>query len=118
MSLLSDFKPALPYTVAAEILTPVYETVKGVRKKTFPASGIRFNCSFKTYGGTERTENNVYSVLDTANIETWYRPDIKSDSGIKILQTGAVYEVIGEPENINMRNQYLKFRVQRVKGGA
>lgn len=115
---MADFKPALPYTVAAEILTPVYETVKGVPKKTFPASGIRFNCSFKTYGGTERTENNVYSVLDTATIETWYRPDIKSECRVKVLSTGAIYEIIAEPENINMRNQFCKFKVQRVKGGA
>lgn len=115
---MADFKPLLPYTVPAEILQPEYTTIKAVKKKTYPDSGERINVSFKTYGGTESESNGIYTVLDTANIETWYRPDIKSDSGIKILQTGAVYEVIGEPENINMRNQYLKFRVQRVKGGA
>lgn len=115
---MADFKPTLPYTTPIELLIPTYETVKGVRKKIFPDSGERLNCSFKTYGGTERKENDVFSVLDTANIETWYRPDIKSDCAIKVLSTGAIYEIIGEPENINMRNQFCKFKAQRIKGGV
>lgn len=116
---MADFKPQLPYTVPIELLTPErYETVKGVRKPVFPESGSRLNCSFKTYGGTENTQNGVYSVIDTANIETWYTPEIKADCRIKLLETGAIYEIIGEPENINMRNQYCKFKVRRIKGGA
>jgi hypothetical protein len=51
-------------------------------------------------------------------VETWFRPDIQSNCRIGVPQTGAVYEILGEPENINMQNQYLKFKVQRVKGGA
>lgn len=115
---MADFKPQLPYITAIELLIPTYETIKGVRKKVYPESGEVINCSFKTYGGTETTINGVYSVLDTANIETWYRPDITSECAIRLCQSGATYEVIGEPENINMRNQYLKFKVQRIKGGA
>ena len=51
-------------------------------------------------------------------IETWYRPDVTAKCRIKVMQTGDVYEIIGKPENINMRNQYLKFKVQAVEGGA
>ncbi|MCM1218127.1 MAG: hypothetical protein NC548_26880 [Lachnospiraceae bacterium] len=117
---MARFKPALPYTVPLILLIPDYQTVKGVATKLYPdaAEGIRFNGSFKTYGGTETNQNGMYSVLDTANIETWYRPDIKGDCRVALAQTGAVYEVIGEPENVNMRNQYMKFKVQRVKGGG
>ena len=74
--------------------------------------------SFKTYQGTETTVNDLFTVLDTAQVETWFRPDIKADCRLKILETGDVYEVIGKPENINMRNQFLKFKVQAVEGGA
>ena len=115
---MAEFKPSFPYSVPIELLIPTYQIIKGVRKLVYPDEGIRLDCSFKTYGGTERNENDVYSVLDTANIETWYRPDIASNCRIKVISTGAVYEVKGEPENINMRNQFCKFKVQRVKGGA
>jgi head-tail adaptor len=113
-----DFKPSFPYSVAAELLVPTYGYEKGVPTKTFPEQGIRINCSFKTYGGTESTENGLYSVIDTANIETWYRPDITAECRIRVLQTGDVYEVIGRPENIDMRNQFCKFKVRAIEGGA
>lgn len=115
---MKEFTPSLPYTVPVELLIPTYSSSKGVQKKTFPATGIRLNCSLKTYGGTETTENGVYTVVDTAQIETWYRPDIKADCRIKVLSTDSVYEVIGKPENINMRNQFVRFRVRAVEGGA
>jgi SPP1 family predicted phage head-tail adaptor len=113
-----DFTPAFPYSTPIELLIPTYTSKKGVPVKTFTNKGARLNCSFKTYGGTETTENDLYSVIDTAVIETWFRPDIKADCRIKVLQTGVIYEVISPPENINMRNQFVKFKVQAVKGGA
>ena len=115
---MADYKPSSPFTVPMKLLVPTYQTVKGVRKKVFPEDGPLIWCSFKTYGGTERDVNDVYSIEDTANIETWYRPDIKSDCRVKLADTDATYEIMNEPENINMRNQYCKFKVQRVKGGA
>lgn len=117
---MAGFKPSLPYTTPLALLVPVYRTVKGVLVKSYPeaSKGIRFNGSFKTYGGTEVEQNGVYSVLDTASVETWYRPDIQGECRVVLLPTGAVYEVIGEPENVDMRDQYLKCKVQRVKGGV
>lgn len=115
---MRSFVPSLPYTVPVELFVPTYTSSKGVQKKTFPKTGERLNCSMKTYGGTETTENGVYTVLDTAQVETWYRPDIKADCRIKVLSTGSVYEVIGRPENIDMRNQFIRFKVRAVEGGA
>jgi hypothetical protein len=115
---VADFKPAFPFSTPIELLIPSYATKKGVTVKSFPDNGIRLNCSFKTYGGTETTTNDLYIVIDTAIVETWYRPDIKADCRIKLLQSGEVYEVIGKPENVNMRNQFIKFKVQAVEGGA
>lgn len=115
---MAEFKPAFPYSTAVELLIPTYTTKKGVTTKTFQTTGVRINCSFKTYGGTETTTNDVFSVIDTANVETWYRPDIKPNCRIKILQTGEVYEIIGKPENVNMRNQFVKFKVRGIEGDA
>ena len=115
-----NYKPQNTFSTALVLLTPTYTTVNGVRKKTFPAveDGAPFFASFKTYGGTERDVNGVYSVEDTANIETWFRPDITSGCRVAIAGTSAVYDIVGEPENLDMRNQFLKFKITRVKGGA
>lgn len=117
---MARFKFSAPLTVAMVLLAPVYAKVLGVESKTFPdiADGIPFNGNFRTFGGTERDVNGVYSIEDTAIVETWYDPAIKSDCRIAIRDSGAVYEIINEPENVELRNQYLKFRVRRVKGGA
>lgn len=115
-----NYKPNAPFSTPLLLLIPTYTNINGVRKKDYPAinDGILFYGSFKTYGGTERNVNGIYSVEDTANVETWYMPNITSGCRIAVAGSSAVYEVLGEPENIDMRNQYLKFKVTRVKGGA
>lgn len=115
---MADFKPSFPFSTPIELLIPTYTKQKGVTKKSFPAVGIRLNCSWKTYGGTEMTTNDLFTVIDTAIVETWFRPDIKPDCRIKLWSTAQVYEIIGKPENIEMRNQFVKFKVRAVEGGA
>ena len=112
------YKAAMPFNVAMRLLTPTIATVKGVRTPTYPEpkNGVLFYGAFRSFGGTESTENNVYIVLDTATIDTWFRPDIKADCRIYVCETGATYEIKGNPENIDMRNQYLQIRVQRLGG--
>lgn len=115
---MADFTPSFPYNVPAYLLIPVSKSVKGVTINEYPLNGEVIYCSFKTYGGTETESNGVITVLDTANIETWYRPDIKANCHIKLAESGKEYAIIGTPENINMRNQFVKFKVQAVSGGA
>ena len=104
-------------TTAMQLQIPTVTTSYGVAKKTY-TDGDVVMCNFKTYGGTESLENDILSVIDTAQITCWYRPDIKSDCRLKRLSDGAVFEIVGDPENLEMRNQILYFKVQRVKGGA
>lgn len=117
---MARYKPPERFNVPLVLLVPTYAKVLGVEKKTFPSlqQGVLFYGSFRSFGGTEREMNGVYSVEDTAIVECWFRPDIKADCRIGVLSSGAIYEILGEPENINLENQYLKFRVQRYKGGA
>lgn len=120
---MSNYRPALDNTIPMLLMVPTYSTVAGVVKKTYAAvsqlpQSALFYGSFKTYGGTEMNVNGLYSIVDTAVIETWYRPDIRSDCRICVAATGAIYDVLHEPENINMRSQFLRFKVKRVKGGA
>jgi hypothetical protein len=109
---------AAQMTTATRLQTPTSDKTLGVSKKTYAdASGVVI-VNWKSYGGTETTNNGMLSVEDTAQIVCWYRPDIRSDCRLVRLADGAIYEIIGEPENIEMRNQFLKFKVRRVKGGA
>jgi hypothetical protein len=115
-----QYRPNLPFSVPLVLLKPIISNVAGVRAKTVPdiKDGILFFGTFKTYGGTERTVDGLLSIEDTADVETWYRPDITSDCIIALADTGTQYRIINEPENINRQNQFLKFKVQRLKGGV
>lgn len=109
------YKPSAPYSTVVELHTPTTTTVKGVAVKSYTLVDV-IHCSFKTYGGTERVSNDVLTVEDTASIECWYRPDITSACRIKL--GSKFYDIIGEPEDIEQRHQFLKFKVRGVKGGA
>lgn len=128
---MSTYSLKIDNPIPLVLLIPTTENVKGVSKKTYPTiedalskkdennnSINLFFGSFKTYGGTERDVNGVYSIEDTANIETMYRPDIKANCRIARANDGAIFDIINEPEDINQRHQFLKFKVKRVKGGA
>ena len=112
-----SYKINSPLNVPLKLLIPTYVNKLGVEQKVYPEDGILIFGSFRTFGGTERNVNGLYSVENTATVETWYRPDIKSNCRIK-LENGKIYDILGEPENINMRNQYLRLKLIEVKGGA
>lgn len=118
---MSEYKPSSPFIVSMHFLMPTTTVVKGVNVKKYnkPSDENAFFGSFKTFGGTETQSNGIYSVIDTANIETWYRPDITADCRICLAENhDKLYEIIGTPENINMRNIYMKFKVQAINGGV
>ena len=109
------YKP-IPFNVPLTLQTATTKTVKGSTKKTYTDAGLIY-CSFRSFGGTETTTNGVLTVENTAVVETWYMPEIKADSRLKTTD-GAIYEILGTPENIEMRNQYLRFKIREIKGGV
>lgn len=109
------YRPKEPFSTTLELYNPTYSTAYGVTTKTF-VKVDNINCSFKSYGGTESTSNEQLVVVDTVSVETWFRPDITSGSQLRLGTK--IYEVIGEPEDIEFRHQYMKFKIQAVKGGA
>lgn len=104
-------------TTPMRLQVPIYTDVMGVTKKEY-TDGDVIMCNFKTYGGTESVVNDVLSVIDTAQITCWYRPDITSGCRLVRLSDLAVFDILGEPENLEQRNQILYFKIRRVKGGA
>ena len=113
------YNPQTPFDVAMKLLKPTSTMSKGVTKKVFPdpkdVKDVFFG-SFRTYGGTENKSNEIFTVYDTAVVDTWYNPEIKSDCQVYICETGEIFEVINRPENIGMRHQYMQFKLQKVGG--
>lgn len=115
------YRPTQPFNVAMKLLIPTSTVVKGVTKKVFPSPEdveAVFYGSFRTYGGTENFSNDVYTIFDTARIDTWYNPAIKADCEVYICDTGETYQIISQPEDIDMRHQFMQFKVEKVGGKA
>ena len=118
------YKPAAVFSQAMVLLIPTYERIHGTPTKIYPSikdaekDHMVFFGNFKTYGGSDRTVNGIFVIEHTAIIETWFRPDIKSDCAIGLPDTGEIFEIVGVPEDIERRHQYLRIRVQEYKGGA
>lgn len=105
--------PMFLYTVTG------YTETMGVQKPVHAKTGILFYGSFATYGGTERAVNDIVVVEDTATVETWYRPEFTAAARVALAgNPGKVYEITGEPENIEQRNLYTKMKLTAVRGGA
>ena len=120
------FRPseAAQMTTPLRLQQPVNGVSYGVSIKTYTNVNGVIWANFKTYGGTEKNDNGVISVEDTAQVVCWYRPDIKSDCRVVLLDgsedsdNAKIYEILGEPENIEMRNMFLKLKLRRIRGGA
>lgn len=114
---MKTYRPNGPFNVPMFLFVPSMIEKKGSSKKIYPDEGELIYCTFRTFGGTEKIVNDVLAIEDTAVIETWYRPDIKSDCKLKDTD-GIEYKILGTPENINKRNQYLRFKIKAIRGGA
>lgn len=114
------FKPAKARNMTTPVIlqTATYKNVQGVNKKTYTDAKEPLFVNWSSYGGTETNRDGVIVIEDTAEITTWYNPNITSGSRLKRTADGAIYEIIGEPENVEMRNQIMSFKVRRIKGGA
>ena len=113
---MKEYKPQTPFLVPAKYFNPVEILKRGVVVKDYETTGHTFYCSFRTFGGTETNVNGVIVVENTATIETWYTANIKAYTQIEI--DGVRYELLTTPENIAMRNKWLRFKVRAIHGGA
>ena len=105
-------------TTAFRLLIPTSKIVEGKTKKEFPSTGPVILANMKTYGGTEREKNGVWYNEDTAELTTWWRPDITGDCRLKRDSDGAVFEIISVPENVEGRNKYLLLKIRRLATGV
>ena len=111
------FQPSAPFTVPLTVLATSESKVNGVWVKT-RTEGRAFLASFRTFGGTEKEQDGRIAVEDTAVVETWYSPDLVAGCRVRTDEDGAAWDVLGTPEDIGQRHQWMRFKVRRAKGGA
>lgn len=114
---MASWTPSAPFTVPMTVLLTQTRRVNGVLTKV-RTPGRTFMANARSFGGTEVERDGQVVVEDTVRIETWYAPDIVSGSAIRMEEDGSVWEVMGAPEDILMRHQYLTFKAKRSVGGA
>lgn len=114
------YRPATPFRSPMRLLIPTYTRAKGVPIQSYPEPEAEntptIYGTFRSFGGTETSENGVVTVTATGYVDTWYRPDIKSDCRLYIVETGETYECLGDPEDIEMKHVYHKIRVRKIGG--
>ena len=113
---MTAFSPSGPFVVPMTLLTTTTSKVNGVPVKA-RAEGRTVYCSFRTFGGTEREQDGLTVVEDTAVVQTWYAPDLTAGMRLR-MEDGSEWEALGTPEDVGMRHQYSQTKVRRVRGGA
>jgi hypothetical protein len=114
--------PVVAMTTVIRIKTRTKTTVNGAAKTSYAdaATAPVDSCEWKGMGGTDTGEvaAGVRVYDDTADVTMYYRDDIRIHDQLLLNDdTDLVYEIISPPENVNMRCQFLKFKVAKV-GGA
>ena len=94
---------------------PTYSEVNGRSFKNYNVVG-NLRGKFKLKGTSEKNANGLTVVNTTTTYTTWYKSDLAAND---ILIIGGVeYEIIGEPENVEMRGRYTILNLERTGGGA
>lgn len=109
------------FQVPLFVIVPAIRDDQGKPVKDYknPADRFLIFASFKTFGGTETTNNGVIQVLETAEIMTAYDPRISSACRVELAENpGEIFDIIGAPEDLERSHEILKFKVQRARGGA
>lgn len=104
------------YRTPARLLKGSYTKTYGTNKKVYTPTEIVIAVSCRSYQGSEKQINGQIVIEDTFVIECNYRKDITSMDALEI--SGSTYEIINNPENINLENRKLLFKVKRYTGGV
>lgn len=76
----------------------------------------RVKGQFKQKGTREQTANGVYVVNDNITFITWWKKDFQASDILNI--NGVDYQIIGTPENVELRGKYAVINLEKIEGGA
>lgn len=113
------YKPASirEFVTQAEHKKAQTETVNNRSKKKMVVVGT-VRGKFKQKGTAEIKANGLTVINEKTTFTTWFKktsPFVAAD----ILTIGGVdYQIIGKPENVEMRNRYVIITLEEMSGGA
>jgi len=111
------YKPAnlREFVTPAVHKKPAYETINGHNQKTYNAVG-NLRGQFKQKTTSELNANGLVIVEDKVTYTTWWSNNLKAQDILTINNID--YEIIGQPENVEMRSRYAVLNLRLIKGGA
>lgn len=104
-----------------EFITPAVHkkatvtTVDNRAVKTYTDLGT-VRGKFKQKGTAETNANGLTVINEKTTFITWYKADFTAADIITI--GGVDFEIVGHPENVEMRNRYVILTLERISGGA
>ena len=90
------------------------ETNGRITKQETIVSNLRGK--FKQKGTAEIAANGLTVINDKVSFTTWFKADIEAHDILTI--NGVDYEIIGTPENVEMRGRYMILNLEKIGGGA
>lgn len=113
------YKPAniREFVTIAKHKKPTTETINGRTQKTYSAVGI-VRGKFKQKGTAETNANGLTVVNDKTTYITFYKKNSPFEAKDILTIYGIDYEIIGTPENVEMRGLYSVLNLERIGGGA
>lgn len=71
---------------------------------------------FKQKGTAEIAANGLTVINNKISFTTWFKSDIVASDVLTI--NGVDYQIIGTPENVEMRGRYMILNLEELSGGA
>ncbi len=72
---------------------------------------------WKNKFGNEAIKAAAEQAVEPASFRMWYIPGVTADCRIIRVEDGAVFEIIGTPDDAMNRHQFLEVQVKRYTGG-
>ena len=110
-----DYKSQGPYDVCIQVLKKTTVKAGGVPVDTYEP-GKKLWCSCIQYSTNETNFTDLKANQNDWTVETYFTKYIEAGDRIKVLSTGEVFAIKGKPENVRMRNGWLKFKMGSIDG--
>lgn len=111
------YKPAniREFVTQAVHKKPTTQIINGHDQKTYTAVET-IKGKFKQKTTSELNANGLVIVEDKVTYTTWWSNNLEAHDVLTINNID--YEIVGQPENVEMRSRYAVLSLRLIKGGA
>ena len=111
------YKPAnlREFVTLAVHKKPTTQIINGHNQKTYYVVG-NIKGKFKQKSTSQLNANGLVIVEDKVTYTTWWNNNFEAQDILTINNND--YEILGQPENVEMRSRYAVLNLVLIKGGA